>query len=207
LLTRHSPPCYNNPDFLRTGSIVIPEGILLRSDAEKILLTEEEIKAKVFEMGQTISTEYEGKDLLMVGILKGAMIFMADLVRSVTIPVEFDFMAVSSYGGSSKSSGVVRILKDLEQNIEGRHVLLVEDIVDTGLTLKYLLDNLQTRDPASVKACTLLDKPERRKVEVAVDYNGFTIPDEFVVGYGLDYNEKYRNLKDILVLSPDIYQK
>jgi len=179
----------------------------LRSDAEKILLTEEEIKAKVFEMGQTISTEYEGKDLLMVGILKGAMIFMADLVRSVTIPVEFDFMAVSSYGGSSKSSGVVRILKDLEQNIEGRHVLLVEDIVDTGLTLKYLLDNLQTRDPASVKACTLLDKPERRKVEVAVDYNGFTIPDEFVVGYGLDYNEKYRNLKDILVLSPDIYQK
>lgn len=179
----------------------------MRSDAEKILLTEEEIKAKVLEIGRTISADYEGKDLLMVGILKGAMIFMADLVRSITIPVEFDFMAVSSYGGSSKSSGVVRILKDLEQNIEGRHVLLVEDIVDTGLTLKYLLDNLQTRDPASVKACTLLDKPERRKVEVAVDYNGFTIPDEFVVGYGLDYNEKYRNLKDILVLSPDIYQK
>lgn len=179
----------------------------MRSDAEKILLTEEEIQARVAELGQAISRDYENKDLLMVGILKGAMIFMADLVRSVTIPVEFDFMAVSSYGSSSRSSGVVRILKDLEQNIKGRHVLLVEDIVDTGLTLKYLLDNLQTRDPASIKACTLLDKPDRRKVKVNVEYNGFTIPDEFVVGYGLDYNEKYRNLKDILVLSPDIYKK
>ncbi|MTI85978.1 MAG: hypoxanthine phosphoribosyltransferase [Firmicutes bacterium] len=179
----------------------------MRSDAEKILLTEEEITAKVLQLGQTISTDYANKELLMVGILKGAMIFMADLVRSVTIPVEFDFMAVSSYGSSSQSSGVVRILKDLEQSIEGRHVLLVEDIVDTGLTLKYLLENLQTREPASLKTCTLLDKPERRQAEVTVNYNGFTIPDEFVVGYGLDYNEKYRNLKDILVLRPEIYQK
>lgn len=179
----------------------------MRSDAEKILLTEKEIKAKVVELGQAISRDYENKNLLMVGILKGAMIFMADLVRAVTIPVEFDFMAVSSYGSSSQSSGVVRILKDLEQSIEGRHVLLVEDIVDTGLTLKYLLENLQTREPASLKACTLLDKPERRKVNVTVDYNGFIIPDEFVVGYGLDYNEKYRNLKDILVLSPEVYNK
>ena len=179
----------------------------MRSDAEKILLTEEEITAKVLQLGQTISTDYANKELLMVGILKGAMIFMADLVRSITIPVEFDFMAVSSYGSSSQSSGVVRILKDLEQSIEGRHVVLVEDIVDTGLTLKYLLENLQTREPASLKTCTLLDKPERRRAEVTVDYNGFTIPDEFVVGYGLDYNEKYRNLKDILVLRSEIYQK
>lgn len=178
----------------------------MRSDAEKILLTEDEIKDKVTELGQVIARDYQDKELLMVGILKGAMIFMADLVRSVTIPVQFDFMAVSSYGSSSKSSGVVRILKDLEQSIEGRHVLLVEDIVDTGLTLKYLLDNLLTRDPASLRTCTLLDKPERRKVNVKVDYNGFSIPDEFVVGYGLDYNEKYRNLKDILVLSPDVYK-
>ncbi len=179
----------------------------MRSDAEKILLTEEEITAKVLQLGQTISTDYANKELLMVGILKGAMIFMADLVRSVNIPVEFDFMAVSSYGSANKSSGVVRILKDLEQSIEGRHVLLVEDIVDTGLTLKYLLENLQTREPASLRTCTLLDKPERRQAEVTVNYNGFTIPDEFVVGYGLDYNEKYRNLKDILVLRPEIYQK
>lgn len=179
----------------------------MRSHAEKILLTEEEIKTRVKELGQAISRDYENKDLLMVGILKGAFIFMADLVRSVTIPVELDFMAVSSYGSSTKSSGVVRILKDLDKNIEGRHVLLVEDIVDTGLTFKYLLENLQTRGPASLKTCALLDKPDRRQVEVTVDYNGFTIPDEFVVGYGLDYNEKYRNLKDILVLSPDVYKK
>lgn len=179
----------------------------MRSHAEKILLTEEEITKRVHELGASISRDYEGLDLLMVGILKGAIIFMADLIRAVDIPVEIDFMAVSSYGSSTESSGVVRILKDLEKNIEGRHVLLVEDIVDTGLTLKYLQDNLRTRGPASVKACTLLDKPERRKVEVSVAYNGFTIPDEFVVGYGLDYNEKYRNLKDILVLSPVVYKK
>lgn len=178
----------------------------MRSDTEKILLTEEEISNKVVELGKKISKEYENKDLLVVGILKGAIIFMADLLRSITIPVELDFMAVSSYGSSSTSTGIVRIIKDLDHNIEGRNVLLVEDIVDTGLTLKYILENLQTREPASLKVCTLLDKPERRKADVKVDYNGFTIPDEFVVGYGLDYNEKYRNLKNIHVLNPDVYK-
>lgn len=173
----------------------------------KILLTEQEIMNKVVGLGQTISRDYKNKELLVVGILKGAIIFMSDLVRNITIPVEFDFMAVSSYGTSSRSSGVVRILKDLEQNIKDRHVLLVEDIVDTGLTLKYLLENLQTREPASLKTCTLLDKPERRLVKVNVDYNGFAIPDEFVVGYGLDYDQKFRNLRDILMLSPEVYEK
>ncbi|MCF8009922.1 MAG: hypoxanthine phosphoribosyltransferase [Clostridiales bacterium] len=179
----------------------------MRTDAEKILLTEKEISDKVKELGQAISSDYENEELLIVGILKGAFIFMSDLVRSINCQVEFDFMAVSSYGLSSKSTGVVRIMKDLEQNIENRHVILVEDIVDTGLTLKYLLENLRTRKPASLKICTLLDKPERREVQINLDYCGFQIPDEFVVGYGLDYAEKYRNLKDILVLRPEVYNK
>lgn len=136
----------------------------------------------------------------MVGILKGAFVFLSDLIRYITIPVQVDFMAVSSYGTSTHSSGVVRIMKDLEEGVEGRHVLVVEDIVDTGLTLRYLRENLESRNPASVRVCTLLDKPARRKVEVQVDYNGFRIPDRFVVGYGLDYAERFRNLPYIGIL-------
>lgn len=179
----------------------------MHPDAQKILISENQVLERVNELGQEISRDYAGSELLVVGILKGAIIFLADLVRSISIPTNMDFMAVSSYGASSESSGVVRILKDLEQNIENKHVLIVEDIVDTGLTLNYLKENLLTRGPASLKICTLLDKPSRRKVEVQVDYNGFTIPDEFVVGYGLDYNERYRNLREILILKPEVYSK
>lgn len=179
----------------------------MHPDVREIMITEEQIVQKVRELGQRISEDYRGKDILMVGILKGAVIFMADLVRNITAPVRIDFMAVSSYGKASESSGVVQILKDLDQSIEGRHVIVVEDIVDTGLTLKYMLDNLTTRKPASLKICTLLDKPSRRKADVTPDYNGFVIPDEFVVGYGLDYGEDYRHLKEIAVLKPEVYSK
>ncbi|HEX3032484.1 MAG TPA: hypoxanthine phosphoribosyltransferase [Bacillota bacterium] len=176
-------------------------------EAQKILITQQEIAAKVSELGARISADYAGSELLVVGILKGAAIFMSDLVRTISIPVAFDFMAVSSYGASTESSGVVRIIKDLEQSIEGRHVLIVEDVVDTGLTLNYLVDNLKSRNPASLKLCSLLDKPSRRKVEVKAEYLGFSIPDEFVVGYGLDYSEKFRNLPYVAVLKPEVYQK
>lgn len=172
---------------------------------QKVLLTEEEIQGRVRQMASQISADYAGRDPLLVGILKGAFIFLADLVRHLTIPVRLDFMAVSSYGSASESSGAVRILKDLDQSIEGLHVLLVEDIVDTGLTLNYLRENLRARGPASLKVCTLLDKPSRRLVEVRIDYNGFTIPDEFVVGYGLDYNGNYRHFRDIMVLKREVY--
>ncbi|TYO96279.1 hypoxanthine phosphoribosyltransferase [Desulfallas thermosapovorans] len=178
----------------------------MHPDVEKVLIPKMEIDKKVQELGNNISRDYAGKELLMVGILKGAVVFMADLIRAMNIDVRVDFMAVSSYGASSKSTGVVRILKDLDKSIENRHVLIVEDIVDTGLTLNYLLDVLKTRDPASVRICTLLDKPSRREVNVPVDYSGFSIPDEFVVGYGLDYNEKYRHLPEIFVLKKEIYQ-
>lgn len=178
------------------------------SDLDRILVSSWEIQARVIELGRTISEDYAGTgQLLTVGILKGSTIFMADLVRAITVPVSFDFMAVASYGQSSSSSGVVRILKDLDQTLEGRDVLLIEDIVDTGLTLNYLLETLRTRNPASLRVCVLLDKPDRRKVEVSVDYLGFEIPDEFVVGYGLDYNQLYRNLVDVWVLKPEVYGK
>jgi len=179
----------------------------VHSDLREIMITEEQISDKVKELAERISSDYQGNSILMIGILKGAVIFLSDLVRNMTIPVYIDFMAVSSYGKASESSGVVQILKDLDQSIEGRHVLVVEDIVDTGLTLKYLLENLSTRKPSSLKICTLLDKPTRRKSDVVPDYNGFAIPDEFVVGYGLDYAEKYRNLREICVLKPEIYLK
>ncbi|AQS59794.1 hypoxanthine phosphoribosyltransferase [Desulforamulus ferrireducens] len=178
----------------------------MHPDVEKILLNEEQIKERVAQLGRQISQDYQGESILMVGILKGAMIFLADLVRHINVPTFFDFMAVSSYGAGTVSSGAVRILKDLEKSIHGRHVIIVEDIVDTGLTLQYLVENMKARGPASLKICTLLDKPSRRKVAVPVDYNGFSIPDEFVVGYGLDYNERYRNLPYIAVLKPEIYQ-
>ncbi|MGI6658589.1 MAG: hypoxanthine phosphoribosyltransferase [Dethiobacteraceae bacterium] len=167
---------------------------------EKVLLTREEIQKRITELGAEISRDYAGQDLLLICVLKGAVIFLADLMRQISVPVEIDFMAVSSYGAATVSSGVVRILKDLDVSIENRHCLIVEDIIDTGLTLKYLEENLNSRQPASLKIVTLLDKPERRQVEIAPDYCGFQIPDEFVVGYGLDFDEKYRSLPDICVL-------
>jgi len=179
---------------------------MVHPDMEKILFSKADIDNKVHELGSKISKDYAGQDLLVVGILKGAAVFMADLIRAMSINVSIDFMALSSYGASSKSTGVVRILKDLDKSIEGRHVLIVEDIVDTGLTMTYLLKILKARNPASVCICTMMDKPSRRKVDVPVDYNGFTIPDQFVVGYGLDYNEKYRYLPEIYVLKEEIYR-
>lgn len=177
----------------------------MHPDMERCLIPAQDIQAKVAEIAKKISVDYRGKNLLVVGILKGAVLFMADLVRAVDIPVCIDFMAVSSYGSSTESSGIVRILKDLDQSIEGKHVLIVEDIIDTGLTLKYLVENLETRQAASVQVCTLLDKPDRRKVNVAVKYNGFTVPDEFLVGFGLDYNERYRHLPEVYVLKKEVY--
>ena len=178
----------------------------LMTDVHEILLTREEIEDKVQELGKTLAAEYYDKRPLLVCVLKGALIFMADLSRAMNIPLEVDFMAVSSHGVSTKSSGVVRILKDLEASIEGRHVLIVEDIIDTGLTLNYLIENLKFRKPASLKICTLLDKPSRRRVQLQPDYCGFVIPDEFVIGYGLDFSEIYRNLPFIGVLKPEAYQ-
>lgn len=172
----------------------------------KILYSREELLQRIAELGAEITHDYSGKKLLVLGILKGAVPFMADLIHQIKIPMAYDFMAVSSYGASTHSSGVVRIMKDLERSVEDVHILIVEDIIDTGLTLKYLKENLSARNPLSVKVATLLDKPERRKVEVTPDYNGFTIPDEFVVGYGLDFNEEYRNLPYVGVLKPEAYK-
>ncbi|HHY47072.1 MAG TPA: hypoxanthine phosphoribosyltransferase [Firmicutes bacterium] len=178
----------------------------MKDDIEAVLIREEDIQRRVRELGEQISRDYRGQDLVVVGILKGALVFMADLVRCIDIPLSMDFVAVSSYGMATKTTGVVRILKDLDAPIEGRHVLIVEDIMDTGLTLHYLLENLRARKPLSLKICTLLDKPSRRKVDIVSDYNGFQIPDKFVVGYGLDFGEKYRNLRSVCVLKPEVYQ-
>lgn len=167
---------------------------------DEIVVGEKEIRARVSELAAKISADYEGRDLLLVCVLKGAVFFMADLVREITIPCELDFMAVSSYGSATDSSGVVRILKDLDAHIEGRDVIIVEDVVDSGLTLSYLRKNLNARNPASVEVATLLTKPARRKVDISCKYVGFEVPDKFVVGYGLDYMEKYRNLRYIAVL-------
>ncbi len=178
----------------------------MHNDIESILLSREQLHEKVLQLAAEITEDYRGKDLLAVCILKGSIIFFSDLIRAIELPLETDFVAISSYGHSTSSSGVVRILKDLDQNIQDRHVLVVEDIIDSGLTLKYLLENLSSRKPKSLHVCTLLDKPERRTVEIETAYNGFSIPDRFVVGYGLDYAEKYRNLPYIGVLKPEIYQ-
>jgi len=177
----------------------------LEKDLKEILLDEEKILNKTRELGKQITEDYQGKELIVVGILKGAIVFLADLVRNIDLPLKLDFISTSSYGDSMESSGAVRFLKDLETSVEGKHVLIVEDIVDTGLTLQYLLTNLSSRGAISVKVCSLLDKPERRTVDVTPDYNGFTIPDAFVVGYGLDYAEHYRNLPYIAILDPKIY--
>ncbi|MDD2282033.1 MAG: hypoxanthine phosphoribosyltransferase [Eubacteriales bacterium] len=178
----------------------------MADNLDEVLLSKEEIDEKVKELGKMLAKEYAGKRPLLICVLKGALIFVADLARAMNIPLEVDFMAVSSYGVSTKSSGVVRILKDLETGIEGRHVLIVEDIIDTGLTLKYLIENLKSRKPASIKICTLLDKPSRRRVQLQPDFSGFEIPDKFVIGYGLDFSEIYRNLPFIGVLKPEAYQ-
>ena len=162
--------------------------------SKEVLVSEEELSKKVRELGEKITKDYEGKDLILVGILKGAAIFMADLARRIDLPITLEFLAVSSYGNSTESSGVVKIVKDLDTDGEGKDILIVEDIIDTGLTLSYITENLKKRGAKSVKICTLLDKPERRKIDVPVDYRGFIIPDEFVVGYGIDYAEQYRNL-------------
>ncbi len=181
--------------------------ILLNNDIERVLITEKQLKEKVEQLGEKISSDYKNSNnFLMVGVLKGAVVFMSDLIRHVSLPLQIDFMAVSSYGTSTESSGVVRILKDLDESVEGKDVLIVEDIIDSGLTLSYMYNILKSRKPASIKICALLDKPSRRKVKLDVDYLGFEIPDYFVVGYGLDYAGKYRNLRDICVLKPEIYQ-
>lgn len=177
----------------------------MKNDILKVLISKDELEAKVKELGQMITRDYKGKDLMVVGVLKGCVLFLSDLIREIDLPLTMDFMVVSSYGSSTKSSGVVRIIKDLEKDIAGKDVLIVEDIVDTGLTLNYLIDYLKSRNANSVKICTLLEKPDRRKVEVDLEYVGFHIPDEFVVGYGLDYAEVYRNLPFVCVLKPEIY--
>jgi len=177
-------------------------------DIDKMLISSEEIQAKVSEMGAQILHDYAPLgDLLLVGVLKGCMTFMVDLARAINFPLAIDFIATSSYGQSTESSGVVRLLKDLETDIAGRHVLIVEDIIDSGLTLDYLRSQLQRRNPASLRICALLNKPDRRVADVPVDYLGFDIPNEFVVGYGLDYGERYRNLPYIGVLKKEIYSE
>ena len=170
------------------------------------MIDEASLQARIRELGAEISSDYEGRDLLLIGVLKGAVFFMSDLMRHLTIPCEIDFMAISSYGDSTDSSGIVRILKDLDINIEGRHVLIVEDIIDSGLTLSYLVRNLESREPASLEICALLTKPDRREIEVPVRYVGFEIPNRFVIGYGLDFAERYRNLPYVGVLDPGLIQ-
>jgi hypoxanthine phosphoribosyltransferase len=177
----------------------------LTRGVSKVLIEEDAVRVRVAELGSEISADYATKDLLLVGVLKGAVFFMADLMRHLTIPCEVDFMAISSYGASTDSSGVVRILKDLDADIAGRHVLIVDEIIDTGLTLSWLTSNLGSRGPASVEIATLLRKPEALQMPVKPRYVGWDIPNEFVVGYGLDYREKYRNLRDIGTLSPSVY--
>jgi hypoxanthine phosphoribosyltransferase len=180
--------------------------VSIEKDIAEILIGTEELQAKVAELGQQISEDYRGRNPLLICLLRGAVVFLSDLIRATDIPLEMDFMAISSYGDSTESSGVVRLMMDLKSNITGRNVLIVEDIVDTGRTLAYILDNLRTRRPADVKVCALLSKPSRREAPVEVDYLGFEIPDRFVVGYGLDYAENYRNLPFIGVLKPELYK-
>jgi hypoxanthine phosphoribosyltransferase len=170
----------------------------------EVLIDADALRSRIAELGEEISHEYEGRELLLIGVLKGAVFFMADLMRHLTVPCEVDFMAISSYGAQTDSSGVVRILKDLDINIEGRHVLVVEDIIDSGLTLSYLIRNLESREPASLEVCALLTKPSRREIDVPVRWIGFEIPNKFVIGYGLDFAERYRNLPYVGVLHDDL---
>ena len=178
---------------------------MIHADVEEVLLTGEQVQARVAELGAQLAADYEGRDPVLVSVLKGSIIFLADLVRAMPIPLSIDLMEVSSYGASTESSGQVRILKDLSTPIEGREVIVVEDIIDTGLTLNYLLRYLHDKGPASIRICCLLDKPARRLAPIEIDYRGFTIADRFVIGYGLDYGERYRNLPYIGVLRPSVY--
>ncbi len=178
-----------------------------RNDILKVLYSEEQLKAKCSEMGAQITKDYEGKNLLLVTVLKGAVVYLADLMRYIDLPCAIDFMVVSSYGGKTKTSGVVKIVKDLDQDLTGKDILIVEDILDSGMTLSYLKNLLQSRNPASIRIATLMDKPSRRMVDLKADYAGFEVPDEFVVGYGLDYDEKYRNLPYVGILKPEVYEK
>lgn len=177
----------------------------IAGDLERILITEEQLRERTIELAAQIDADYEGRDILLVGVLKGAVMVMADIARAINSHIEMDWMAVSSYGSSTKSSGVVRILKDLDTDVNGRHVLIVEDIIDSGLTLSWLMRNLTARGAATVEVCTMLRKPEAVKVDLTPKYIGFDIPNEFVVGYGLDYAEKYRNLRMIGTLAPHVY--
>jgi hypoxanthine phosphoribosyltransferase len=179
---------------------------LLAQDISQVLLSEEDIQTRISEIGAQISSEYAGKNPLLVGVLKGVLCFMADLLRAITIPVEVDFMAVSSYSPEARDQGLVRLVKDLETPIAGRHVLFVEDVIDTGLTLNYLLQTLRMRQPESLRVCALFNKSKLRLINVPVDYVGFDLPDRFVVGYGLDYQERYRNLPFVGLLKPHVFQ-
>ena len=178
---------------------------MLEKDIDSVLFSEEELKNRVAELAAMIEKDYEGEEIMLIGVLRGSFVFMADLCRAIDLPCTLDFMSVSSYGKGTTSNGQVQITKDLSEDISGRHVIVVEDILDSGNTLSYLLKMLQNRNPASIRLCTLLDKPERRQKPVEVHYSGFTIPDAFVVGYGLDYAEKYRNLPYIGILKPEVY--
>lgn len=175
-------------------------------DIAKVLITKEQLQKRAEELGRQISEDYKGEEVTLVCILRGASVFFADLLRNITIPCEIDFIAVSSYGSGTTSSGEVKLVKDLSSTIEGENVIIVEDIMDTGVTLSYLKRLLLARKPKSIKICACIDKPERRKADIESDYIGFAVPNEFIVGYGLDYNEKYRNLPDICVLAPEIYE-
>ena len=175
------------------------------AELKQVLISSEQLKVRIGELAAQIDADYVGRDLLLIGVLKGAVMVMADLARALHLPVEMDWMAISSYGAGTTSSGVVRILKDLDTDLSGRHVLVVEDIIDTGLTLSWLVANLESRGPASVEICTLLRKPEAEQMSVTVRYVGFDIPDAFVVGYGLDYGERYRNLRSVGTLAPHVY--
>ncbi|MBR5873415.1 MAG: hypoxanthine phosphoribosyltransferase [Oscillospiraceae bacterium] len=175
------------------------------NDIREVLLTKEEIEAVVKELGKKITEDYKGKNLFLITVLKGAVVFLGDLMRAIEIPCEIEFMVLSSYGSGTTSTGSVKIVKDIDLPLEGKDVLIVEDILDTGFTLSFLVDLLKSRNPKSIEICTLLDKPDRRKVEISAKYTGRKIPDEFVVGYGLDYDEKYRNLPFIGVLKPEVY--
>jgi hypoxanthine phosphoribosyltransferase len=177
----------------------------IHADVQEVLLTEDQIQARVAELGGQLNADYAGLDPVLISVLKGSIVFLADLVRNMELPLSIDIMEVSSYGAATETSGQVRILKDLSNPIEGRHVIVVEDIIDTGLTLNYLLRYLREKGPASLRICCLLDKPARRLTEIPIDYVGFTIPDRFVVGYGLDYGERYRNLPYVGVLRPSVY--
>lgn len=179
----------------------------MNDDIRTVLVSEQQLKDKVAQLGAQISQDYAGKDLVLVSILKGAVVFMADLMRAVTIPCSIDFMVVSSYGAGTTTTGLVKIIKDLDSDLSGKDVLIVEDILDTGVTLSNLVPMLKMRDPNSVRICAILDKPSRRRADIQADYIGFQVPDEFVVGYGLDYDEKYRNLPYVGVLKPSAYEK